>query len=121
MSPSRVQRQRSKGFRMPENTVYVGRPSRWGNPLRPGMWKGYSAQDAVNDYLRWLKRDPAVRSFDNAFGKPPTCKEITTALKGRNLACWCALDAPCHADILLGIANGLDAPAASQPVICEAL
>ena len=30
--PKRIQRKRTAGWRMPENTVYVGRPTRWGNP-----------------------------------------------------------------------------------------
>lgn len=103
-APARVQRRRTKGWRMPPNTVYVGRGSAFGNPCKIGMWKGYMAQDAVDDYRRWIARDPAVRSFDNAFGLPPTLAEINE-LRGKNLMCWCPLDQPCHADVLLEIAN----------------
>ena len=45
--PVRIQRKRTKGFRMPPNTISVCRPGRWGNPWRVGMWKGYSATDQV--------------------------------------------------------------------------
>lgn len=100
----RVQRSRAKGWKKPEGAVYVGRGSAWGNPLRVGMWAGYTADDAVKDYRRWLERDPVVRSFEISFGFPPTCDEIKH-LAGKDLMCWCALDKPCHADVLLKLAN----------------
>jgi hypothetical protein len=68
------------------------------------MWKGYTAAEAVRDYRRWIACDPVVRSFDNAFGKPPTMDEIK-ALRGFNLCCWCKIGDPCHADVLLELAN----------------
>ncbi len=105
MAPIRIQRQRTRGWKMPPNTVYVGRPSKWGNPFRIGMWRGYTAADAVADFRRFIDREPVVRSCENTFGKPPTRDEIATALRGKNLACWCALDQPCHADVLLDLAN----------------
>lgn len=89
---------------MPPNTVSVCRPGPWGNPWRVGMWKGYSAIDAVRDYRRWIDRDPVVRSAEHTFGFPPVSEEIAT-LRGKNLACFCALDQPCHADVLLELAN----------------
>jgi hypothetical protein len=103
--PVRIQRKRTKGWKMPENTIYVGRPTPMGNPLRAGMWRDYTAAAAVADYRRYIERDTSVRSFEGAFGKPPTLDEIRS-LRGFNLCCWCALDQPCHADILLEIANG---------------
>lgn len=90
---------------MPENTVKVSRPGRWGNPFRVGMYRDYTAEDAVRDYQRWLARDPSVRSAELVYGKPPTQDEIVTALRGRNLACWCKPGCTCHADVLLKIAN----------------
>lgn len=90
---------------MPANTVKVSRPSRWGNPCRVGMFKDYDATHAVADYRRWLDRDSCVRSFERAFGAPPAKADIVRELRGKNLACWCKLDQPCHADILLEIAN----------------
>lgn len=75
-----------------------------GNPLRVGMWRGYTAAEAVRDFRKWIECDRTVRSFDNAFGKPPTMAEIK-ALRGFGLCCWCALDKPCHADVLLELAN----------------
>ena len=40
MTPIRIQRKRTKGWRMPPNTVYVGRPTIWGNPFPVGHSKG---------------------------------------------------------------------------------
>lgn len=94
-----------RGWRMPPNTVSVARPGRWGNPLRVGMWRGYTAADAVADYRRWIERDPTVRSFHNTFGKPPSLDEIRAELRGKNLACFCPPGQPCHADVLLELAN----------------
>lgn len=108
--PNRIQRQRTKGWKMPPNTVSVTRPGRWGNPLRVGMWAGFTAADAVRQYRAWLARDLTVRSYENSFGKPPSCEEIRAELGGKNLACFCALGQPCHADVLLEIANAEVAP-----------
>lgn len=94
--PIRIQRQRIKGWKMPENTVYVGRASRWGNPFR--VSKAYTAQECVEHYRREM---------------PEFTKEAARLeLAGKNLACWCPIhDAAgnriaCHADVLLEIANG---------------
>lgn len=105
--PKRVQRQRTKGWRMPENTVYVGRPTKWGNPF---------------PVSRLLNREHALDLFDILFGYEPN-EPLTprqkffqhkgqdyptqdiAELRGKNLACWCALDQPCHADTLLAYAN----------------
>lgn len=102
--PVRVQLRRTKGWRMPKNTVKVSRPSIFGNPCKVGMFKGYTAADAVRDYRRYLERDLQVRSFENAFGPPPSLARIRE-LRGKNLACFCPLSTPCHADVLLEIAN----------------
>jgi len=85
--PIRIQRKRTKGWRMPENTVYVGRPSLWGNP--------YNGNGAVREYWRYIK----------ACIKASPRKYNINKLRGKNLCCWCPLDKPCHADVLLEIAN----------------
>lgn len=105
MNPIRIQRQRTKGWRMPPNTVVVSRGTRWGNPFRIGQFgKTYTANVAVSDHRLWLTYAAGAATA----GEPPTCEEIVTALKGKNLACWCALNKPCHADTLLRIANGVN-------------
>lgn len=129
--PIRIQRQRTAGWRMPADTVYVGRPTRWGNPYRQTdigvdvlaglLGRNTAANRAavlVSLYPRWLSGKIGTdwdvdgmlyRMIDETHGDlppPPTREEIRAALSGRNLACWCPLEHPCHADILLAIVNG---------------
>ena len=99
--PERIQRKRTKGWKMPRNAVYVGRGTRWGNPFKVGMFANYRDVQAVADYKQWLK----TGNEDSFFGRPPTITEIQRDLRGKNLACWCKPGEPCHADILLKIAN----------------
>lgn len=95
--PKRIQRQRTKGWRMPPNAVYVGRPTKWGNPFRVGVsYHGYPPMTA----------DIALRAFRiNLHGRLQSEPSLLDALRGKDLACWCPLDQPCHADILLELAN----------------
>lgn len=144
--PTRIQRKRTKGWTMPENTIYVGRGSAWGNPFKlqgdmiyldcshrrkimdpwvylcmgdiklvvilyrrlihgamaermisldlkasdPTEWTLEKAAENVNDLLHWRHRFETLDITD---------------LTGKNLACWCPLDQPCHADVLLKFAN----------------
>jgi hypothetical protein len=102
MIPQRIQRKRTKGWRLPPNTVCVTRPGRWGNPYYKGIYSDYTAQHAVDDYKRWIAGDYAAKVWA---GAPPTRKEIRQELAGKKLACWCKPGEPCHGDILLKIAN----------------
>ena len=118
MAPRRIQLRRAKGWRKPAGAVVVARPSKWGNPFRVGDFIGSPAEArgyAVDAYQQWLDgmRDP----FDSG-QKPPTCEAIRRELRGRDLACWCPLDQPCHADVLLRLANeetGLSAQGGVEP------
>lgn len=86
---------------MPPNTVYVGRPSKWGNPFTVG--KDGTAEDCVRKY-----RSSAFPPGDDEFHYVITEDNRAAAvreLRGKNLSCWCALDQPCHADVLLELAN----------------
>ncbi len=90
-APRRVQRSRRAGWRMPADAVYVGRPTRWGNPVPVGP--GVGRAEAVRRYRVLLGADPGLRARARA------------ELAGRDLVCWCPLDQPCHADVLLAAAN----------------
>lgn len=103
--PQRIQRKRTKGWRMPPGAVYVGRPTRWGNPWRIGQWVNYTASDSLKDYRRWMAMDLSMLSAEGCYGRPPTSEEIRENLRGKDLMCWCPLNQPCHADVLLEIAN----------------
>lgn len=120
--PVRIQRKRTKGWKMPENTVYVGRPTKWGNPWTiEGYYDaGYSGsadvarKASVDEYRAWLTQtrsrwsghvpDTHVRYLDGVI-VPMDLAALRQALRGKNLACWCPLDQPCHADVLLELAN----------------
>ena len=104
MKPERIQRKRTKGWKMPPNTVYVGRGSKWGNPFYK-HGDGYPMDNAlaVKAFREQLEHGGF---FASGYKKPTTIEDIKKELKGKNLACWCSLDKPCHADILLEIANG---------------
>lgn len=91
--PIRIQRKRTKGWRMPPNTVYVGRPTKWGNPYKIGDLFGPDYTDRISAF-------GAKHLFITYALRLPHQE-----LRGKNLACWCALDQPCHADVLLEIAN----------------
>jgi len=106
-SPRRIQRKRTKGWRLPEGAVYVGRPTEWGNPWRVGdrlmlEWPLDEPRGQVRELV--ITAELAVALYRIAF--EPDAEEIRTELTGRDLACWCPLDQPCHADVLLEIANG---------------
>ena len=87
---------------MPPNTLKVDRSTRWGNPMRAS--EGYPAAQAVSDFRLWITGAGGPK-FDAEFGAPPEIVDIKYSLAGRNLACWCRIGQPCHADVLLEIAN----------------
>ena len=130
--PQRIQRRRTKGWRMPDGACYVGRPTKWGAPFRVFGRNEYlysnashrrsilspwviwdhdqdiihnpaTPQMAVDHYRRWV-----LHKFDGdarVIPCPFTLKELRLELRGHDLCDWCALDAPCHADVLLALAN----------------
>ena len=95
----RIQRQRTKGWRMPPNTVYVGRPTKWGNPLRVGM--------RLTEYDEPLTAQDAVDEFAYTVSISPNAERWVAPLRGKDLACWCPPDQPCHADVLLELAEAM--------------
>lgn len=101
----RIQRKRTKGWRMPDNAIYVGRPTEWGNPFSVGdraTLPGYpvavcfSQAEAVDAYRAVVEMMPAFKD------------RVRSELRGKDLACWCPLDQPCHADVLLELANAVE-------------
>ena len=97
--PQRVQLKRSAGWKMPANTLKVDRTTRWGNPFTPADCGSVAA--AVAQHGRWMRGEIAAPGGV----EPPTAEAIRAALAGRNLACWCPAHGPCHAELLLAIAN----------------
>lgn len=90
---------------MPDGAVYVGRPGRWGNPFRIGGHIGYPYDVALQaNYVRNAAH--AVELF-RAYARITSGYELAVRheLAGKHLVCWCPVDQPCHADVLLEIAN----------------
>lgn len=121
--PERIQLSRKKGWRKPENTVVVSRPSKWGNPYRVvpekidgeqrfivwGRWADHNfgvfrtarrARAEAVDLFELNTGPRGVYEYDRE-----TLALLQTELAGKNLGCWCPLNHPCHADVLLELAN----------------
>lgn len=90
--PRRIQRSRAKGWRKPDGAIIVDRTSRWGNPYRVGI-DATSNAEAVGMFRRYLA------------GRPDLVNKIRQELRGHDLVCFCDLAQPCHADVLLALAN----------------
>lgn len=118
--PIRIQRKRTKGWKMPPNTVSVTRPGPFGNPFQLGGYfkigrgEGHGGfawlqvlKDLADETYTLIDTNERAVAFYSLYRRlyPLTAKEIEK-LRGKNLACFCALDQPCHADVLLEIANG---------------
>lgn len=99
--PQRIQLRRTKGWRMPENTVVVARPTKWGNPFRAD--EQMNVAGAVMAYRIGL-RAAALRGLGWT-GWAQRILDTLPDLRGKNLACWCPPGQPCHADVLLELAN----------------
>lgn len=120
--PERVQLKRTKGWKMPANTVKVDRATGFGNPFPvikgtqthmgettdvwtvgtwsgPAMWfrdsKAEASALSVQAFEAWLQQ-PAQDALR---------RRIAVELRGKNLGCWCKIGEPCHADVLLQLAN----------------
>jgi hypothetical protein len=65
--------------------VYIGRPSKWGNPFRIG--KDGTRADVIRKYREWILGNPRLMSD-------------LPELKGKRLGCWCS-PLPCHGDVLV--------------------
>jgi len=104
--PERVQLKRSKGWKMPENTVKVDRTTKWGNPFIPGKpapygpTAGQTLADKRHAFVLYRSLAPLNEKLVDA---------AKAELAGKNLACWCAQDDPyedaCHAAVLIELAN----------------
>ncbi len=120
--PKRIQRKRTAGWRMPPNTIYVGRPGHWGNPFKLGDFvlkgdhsPGYggpfkmtyvitTAAHADDRYTELETGEQVLEWYRWYMGVTMHCHPLAL-LRGKDLACWCKEGAPCHADILLELAN----------------
>lgn len=103
MTPRRVQQRRLRGWRKPSGAVSVARGTRWGNPFHvtgkckcgpnPAVIHAANNAEAVMLFRGYLVRHHGL------------VDAIRHELRGKSLMCWCKPDEPCHADVLLFIAN----------------
>lgn len=124
MTPQRIQLRRQKGWRKPEGAVVVARPSIYGNPYkldrvgdmrRRAGWYVHTPSGWCGSYGDYpTKREAAQRAVDlyrQTLTDRRAGDRLVKCLAGHDLACWCPiLDVdgnrwPCHADVLLEIAN----------------
>lgn len=108
--PKRIQMRRDRPWRADNPAaIIVARPSIFGNPftLKAAQDAGYGRLTVVGAYRAWLAGNPwGCPSGDTYEAKRQAILDRLPELRGYDLACWCPLDQPCHADVLLEIANG---------------
>ena len=124
--PERIQLRRTRGWRKPPGVVAVARPSEFGNPFRVVALRGlpvqirHSLRPWEDVHLRDVADVPTGRAltvamFEQALRAGELRYDVAYVrerLAGRDLACWCPLEdaegnrVPCHADVLLAVANG---------------
>lgn len=81
---------------LPPNSIYVGRPTKWGNP--------FSHLPNTLAKFRVETRDEAVKAYEDWMQTQPDLLDSLAELSGKDLLCWCA-PASCHADVLIRLAN----------------
>lgn len=115
----RIQRKRVKGFKMPPNTKYVGRPTKWGNPVKLlagciyidashrrtilNPWV-YYAPGTITDVIALYRSILNGEKMDNPdlqYWSDRFKNYDIQELKDKNLSCFCSLSSPCHVDVLL--------------------
>ncbi|MFG1255898.1 DUF4326 domain-containing protein [Xanthobacter flavus] len=105
-TPRRIQLSRAKGWRMPENTVRVDRTTAWGNPFKVG--RDGDARRCVELFqfmLQGMLPVTSAPSIEDQRAYRDHLRAHVADIRGKNLACWCKPGAPCHADVLLDMAN----------------
>jgi hypothetical protein len=105
-TPKRIKLSRAKGWRMPENAVKVERSTKWGNPFVVG--EDGTRAECVELYrclLSGLTCLSSKATADRQRAARDYALDHIDQLRGHDLACWCPLNGPCHADVLLELAN----------------
>jgi hypothetical protein len=89
------------------NAVVVARPSGFGNPftIKAAEAAGFTRRGCVAAFDDWLAGNPWACGADKYEAQRLAILCAIPSLRGRDLACWCPLDQPCHADVLLRLAN----------------
>jgi hypothetical protein len=133
--PKRIQLSRARGWRLPEGAVVVSRPTYWGNPFKvkekvkndSPLWPyvkptlGADLPGFQITQASFLRVEAVVAAYSAwIIEQPGLMVRLDDELAGRDLGCWCKLTEPCHADILLALANGWDdAPSPTVAIFAE--
>jgi hypothetical protein len=109
-APRRIKLSRAKGWRLPADAVKVDRSTRWGNPFNATQQYVCFPHRGLPVPLVALHEQPSLGRCIDLFtaylrARLDQDPEFLEPLRGKHLACWCALDQPCHADVLLRLAN----------------
>ena len=112
-APRRIQRMRTKGWRMPAGAVYVGRPGPFGNACKieqvDGVgWCITDTETGLTEQFDTLEEAhiaATARYWAKLATKPELVERIRRELRGRDLCCYCGLRFACHVDVLLEVAN----------------
>lgn len=116
----RVQRKRTKGYKLPKNTVCVSRPNKWGNPMKLvgdtiyidagyrrkvlDKWVILCEMSDIDDMLDFyfhIIRGTQFNDKDLQYWSDKFSTYDIEELRDKNLACWCPLSDRCHIDIIL--------------------
>lgn len=90
MKPVVLNKKKIPGGKIPPGSVYIGRPSKWGNPFV--LKDGESREECLRKYEAWLT------------SRPDLVADVKRELRGKSLVCFCAPEL-CHGDVLIRIAN----------------
>ncbi len=123
----RIQRKRTRGFKMPIDSVYVGRGSKWGNPFKItgdmvyvdaghrrkilDKWVlyydsgGHTTRDVVKLFKDLVMDSNSHEVESEIKERFKWMHDNIKILEGKKLACWCSLDSCCHADVLIELSN----------------
>lgn len=99
--PYRTQRTRTSKPGIPQGSVYIGRPSQWGNPAIVGRF--FEGTQVNNRYLAVSLFYDHCKRF--ARTDPEGFSKWVLPLIDRDVCCWCPIGEPCHGDILLYLAR----------------
>jgi len=121
VTPTRIQRKRTKGWRSPPGTVHCSRPSKYGNPFRvlcdERSWfvsdgnfrvdcgsESAARSAACRMYRVWLLNDGSQPGQDRKAGGESTLERARKELRdAKHLSCWCPLHKQCHVDVLIDL------------------
>ena len=107
----RVQLKCNRGWKMPALTVKVDRTTKFGNPFSIDRYGREQAVEKHREWITGMMSDEQIRASypqmiaTHLISRRQALQTLLPSLAGKNLACWCTLDGPCHADTLLELAN----------------